>query len=91
MRDFGTKWRTDIPSTYRMGSPFCRSSRKRYVEMFEALERMAPADDRPALEVLTRHEVVAIDFAERELAGDADSVAPLRAYLDDAEQQGRPE
>ena len=53
-----------------------------YVDMFEALERMAPADDRPALEVLTRHEVAAIDFAKRELAGDADSTAPLRAYID---------
>ena len=53
-----------------------------YVAEFEALERMAPADDRPALEALTRHEVAAIDFANRELAGEADSAAPLRDYID---------
>ena len=53
-----------------------------FVDEFEALERMAPADDRPALEALTRHEVAAIDFANRELAGEADRAAPLRAYID---------
>ena len=53
-----------------------------YVDMFEALERMAPADDRPALGALTRHEVAAIDFANLEIAGEADSTAPLRDYID---------
>lgn len=53
-----------------------------YVEEFEALERLAPEDDLPALEALTHHEVVTIDFANREIAGDPDSPAPLRAYLD---------
>ena len=62
-----------------------------YIDDFEGLERMAPAGDRPALEVLTGHEVAVIDFAERELAGDADSVAPMREYLADAGQGGKPE
>lgn len=53
-----------------------------YIDEFEALERMAPAADRPALEALTRHEVAAIDFANRELAGEPDSTAPLKDYID---------
>ena len=52
-----------------------------YVDDFEALERLAPGEDLPWLKLLTRHEIVAIEFAEREAAGDPDSTAPLRAYL----------
>lgn len=53
-----------------------------YLDGFAALERLAPEDDLPALELLTQHEVVTIEFANREIAGDPDSVAPLRDYLD---------
>jgi dimethylamine/trimethylamine dehydrogenase len=52
-----------------------------YVREFEALEQVAPAADRDALRRLTRHEVVTIEFARRELAGDADSQVPLGRYL----------
>jgi len=52
-----------------------------YIDDFEKLERMAPEEDLPALKILTEHEVVAIEFADREIAGDPDSVAPLRRYL----------
>ncbi len=52
-----------------------------YVAQFEALSRLAPVDDLPALQRLTDHETAAIDFAEKEVAGDADSLAPLREYL----------
>ena len=52
-----------------------------YLEDFTALERMAPEEDRYALNNLTDHEVVAIEFAKRELAGDPDSLAPLYDYL----------
>ena len=52
-----------------------------YVEDFRALEQMAPVEDLTALNVLTDHEVVVIDFAEKELAGDPDSLAPLLKYL----------
>ncbi len=52
-----------------------------YVDEFEGLERMAPEEDLPALKVLTHHEVVKIEFAHKEIAGDADSTAPLREYL----------
>ena len=53
-----------------------------YLEDFTALERMAPEEDLCALNVLTDHEVAAIEFAKRELAGDPDSLAPLYDYLD---------
>ena len=55
-----------------------------YVEEFEALERLAPEADLPALKLLTDHEIVTIDFANKEIAGDPDSLAPLREYLDRA-------
>ena len=52
-----------------------------YIDDFEGLENMAPADDLPALKFLTEHEVVAIDFAKLELAGSPDSKRPLLDYL----------
>ena len=54
----------------------------RYLDDFAALERLAPEADLPALKLLTRHEVAAIEFAGRELAGDVDSTAPLHRYLE---------
>ena len=53
-----------------------------YLDEFDALEKMAPEDDLPVLKQLTHHEVVTIDFAYKEIAGDPGSVAPLRRYLD---------
>ena len=52
-----------------------------YLEEFTTLERMAPEEDLYALKNLTNHEVAAIEFAKRELAGDPDSLAPLCDYL----------
>ena len=49
-----------------------------YLEEFYGLENMAPAEDLPALQKLTEHEVVVIEFAEKELAGDPD----VRALLE---------
>ncbi len=54
-----------------------------YVDDFTALERMAPTEDVPRLKVLTKHEVVAIEFAVKEAAGDPDSTAPLQTYIDE--------
>ncbi len=53
-----------------------------YVDDFEALERLAPEADLPALKLLTGHEVAAIEFATGEVAGEADSTAPLHRYLE---------
>jgi dimethylamine/trimethylamine dehydrogenase len=55
-----------------------------FVSEFEELEDGAPEADRAALALLTRHEVAAIEFAERELGGDPDAVAPIRAYLEES-------
>lgn len=52
-----------------------------YVDAFEKLEKMAPGEDLPALKVLTEHEVAAIEFANREIAGELDSAEPIRRYL----------
>ncbi len=53
-----------------------------YLEEFEELEHLAPEDDLPALKLLTHHEVVVIDFANKEIAGDPDSLTPIRQYLE---------
>ncbi len=53
-----------------------------YLDNFHALEEMAPEDDLVALQRLTHHEVVLIDFAQREIANDPDSVMPLQRYLE---------
>ena len=45
-------------------------------------QNRSPEDDMPALKRLTQHEVVAIDFANKEVAGDPDSLASIREYLD---------
>ena len=53
-----------------------------YLDDFTALEKIAPEEDLYALNILTDHEVAAIEFAKRELTGDPDSLAPLYDYLD---------
>jgi len=53
-----------------------------YLDDFRALEAMAPSEDLPALTKLTEHEVVVIDFAEKELAGHPHSTEPLIRYLE---------
>jgi len=53
-----------------------------YVDEFQALEMKGPTKDRPALARLARHEVCIIEFAKAELAGDPDSTAPIREYLE---------
>ncbi|MCP5075450.1 MAG: hypothetical protein GY947_19425 [Rhodobacteraceae bacterium] len=52
-----------------------------YMGDFEGLESMAPQTDLPTLKFLTTHETAAIEFANLEDAGAADSAAPLRQYL----------
>lgn len=53
-----------------------------YLDEFNALEQMAPSEDLEALGILTTHEVAVIDFAEKELDGDPDSLVPLLQYLE---------
>ena len=53
-----------------------------YLDDFKALEQMAPREDLAALNILTEHEVVVIDFAKKELASHPDSLAPLPGYLE---------
>jgi len=52
-----------------------------YMPAFYALEAMAPVEDLKELKILTQHEVVVIDFARKEQAGDPDSSKPLLDYL----------
>ncbi len=53
-----------------------------YLDDFTALEQMAPDEDQAALKKLTDHEVAVIEFAKKELAGEADGVNLLHQYLD---------
>jgi len=52
-----------------------------YIEEFAALSRIAPDEDRKLLKPFTEHEVVGIEFAEREIAGAQDSAAVLTRYI----------
>lgn len=52
-----------------------------FIPMFESLEAMAPEEDRTALERLTLHEHVTIDFAKLERAGAPDSAKPMLDYV----------
>lgn len=52
-----------------------------YLDDFHALEEIAPENDLPALNILTDHEVVAIEFAKLEIAGNPDSTQPLKQYM----------
>ena len=58
-----------------------------YLDDFTALENLAPGEDQLPLKFLTHHEVMAIEFAQRELADDADSTRPLSLYLSQAPNQ----
>lgn len=53
-----------------------------YIDMFKGLEAMAPVEDRPMLEILTAHEVAALDFLHLELKGDPNSISPMKHYLE---------
>lgn len=53
----------------------------RYMDDFWRLESLAPDEDLPCLQALTAHETAAIEFANREAAGDPRSIDALSAYL----------
>ncbi len=55
-----------------------------YVAEFEVVRAGAPEALRHRADLLIAHEIAIIDYARAELAGDPDSLAPLRRYLDDA-------
>ena len=52
-----------------------------YVAEFEAIEAIAPPEDRRVTRDLTAHEVAVLDFARLERAGDDASLAPLEEFL----------
>jgi len=53
-----------------------------YLADFQALEAMAPPEDRPRLALLTGHETAALEFLALEGPHPERSAAALRAYLD---------
>lgn len=55
-----------------------------YLVEFDALAAIAPEEDLPLLKQLTHHEVITIEFAHKELAGDPGGDVPLRRYLEPA-------
>ncbi len=55
-----------------------------YMPEFKGLEAMAPNEDLVELQILTEHEVAAIEFAKLEKVGDPNSIRPLLAYLERA-------
>ena len=55
------------------------------IERFRELLAQAPAEERDTVQILLDHEIALKRFAERELAGDADtSLKPVRAVIERA-------
>ncbi len=52
-----------------------------YLVSFDALLQAAPEEDRPAIEILTNHEIAAIEFAKMELDSCSGSLKPIYDYL----------
>ncbi|MEM8698392.1 MAG: hypothetical protein AAGF44_04435, partial [Pseudomonadota bacterium] len=52
-----------------------------YIDDFKRLEAMAPAEDLPILAQMTDHEVVAVEFLERERRGDPTATEPLLRFI----------
>jgi hypothetical protein len=53
----------------------------RFVARFEEIERLGPPEDREVLHSMVVHERALISFTERELAGQADSLADVIGQL----------
>ena len=77
--------REDVEKSFSMGwegyISYMVESFPKYMPEFLALEEMAPAEDKNELKILTEHEVAAIEFANLEKAGSAQSTEPLLKYL----------
>lgn len=54
-----------------------------FVERYAALEAAGPAEDKAVLAFLTAHEVALVDFCAAEMAGEPDSLAPVRELLEE--------
>ena len=69
------------PQTYPEMIAHMRKTFPAYIDDFERLESLAPAEDLAVLKRMTEHEVVAIEFLEREAAGATNSTEPLSRFL----------
>ncbi|MEM6305352.1 MAG: FAD-dependent oxidoreductase [Pseudomonadota bacterium] len=69
------------PQTYPEMIAYMRKTFPAYIGDFERLEAMAPAEDLPVLKRMTEHEVVAIEFLERQGTGAPDPTGPLTVFL----------
>lgn len=69
------------PQSYPEMIAYMKRTFPAYIDDFERLEALAPDEDKAILRRMTEHEVVAIEFLDRETSGVADSTEPLTAYL----------
>jgi dimethylamine/trimethylamine dehydrogenase len=68
----GTSWSTLIEGLVK--------TLPRFVEEFEAIEGLGPAEDLAILRLATAHEVALLQFALREKAGDGQSLEPIAEF-----------
>ena len=52
-----------------------------YVEQFQETLDLAPTEDKPILQQTVDHEIVLIEFANKELQGDSTALATIEAHL----------
>ena len=60
-----------------------------YITAFRKLEAIAPLEDRPTLKVATAHELAAMEFLDREVAGISESRDPLERFLQTGDHRAR--
>ncbi|MEM7545214.1 MAG: FAD-dependent oxidoreductase [Pseudomonadota bacterium] len=81
LREDGKRDANDVPQEWDALIEYMASKFPEYIDDFKRLEAMAPVDDLPLLELMTNHEVVAVEFLERERRGDPDATAPLVRFI----------
>ncbi len=52
-----------------------------YIDDFLNLKNLAPTEDKSIIQVMTDHEIVAVEFARRELNNEPNSLDPLLGYI----------
>ncbi|MBT4888242.1 MAG: hypothetical protein HON65_01645 [Rhodospirillales bacterium] len=59
-----------------------------YILKFKSLETICPDEDKTAIRALVEHEVVLLDFAGHEQAGNTDSLARVHSFLEEHSSLG---
>lgn len=74
--------RADGRKSWRELMAFFKSDYPQYIGQFKAMESAGSEQDQSALQALTQHEVVLVEFVTREMAGDTNSLEVIEDQLE---------